>query len=206
MSIACLTLWFVLGSPAFAADRHEGPIPEVSASTDPAAAWAKELVARRSHGIAVLEAYEAAGVFPVSPGEPGFHHQFVDVWGNRCAVAQMILSSGQGDAALAAAATQNDVVLAELTDGPLVEWMLTSGFTREEIAIVQEPGWRGAELSFAPDPGPPRTNTPEEIARVQTHLRAVLPLLRVDTEKSLLKAQRRLGARAQQPPYPSTTM
>ena len=205
MSQALLLLVFALARPAFADEARPGVVAE-AAQPDPSAAWATELQARRARGIEVLAAYEAAGVFPVPNGAPGFQHQFVDAWGHPCAVAQMIIASGHVDLVNATSAAQNDVVLAELTDGPLVAWMLTSGFTREEIAIIQEPGWNGNFASNGDIYDPTPVNTPEEIARVKAHLQAVLPLLRVDTEKALAKAQRRLGARALQPPSPLPTI
>lgn len=187
-----LALLLALAAPAHAAPP--APIAEATAATDATAAWASTLRDRRARGIAALEAYAARGVFPVPANTVGFSHQFVDAAGHRCAVAELVFTSGRADLVRDTQRTQNDVVLATLTDGPLVDWMLTSGFTREEIAIIQEPGWRGQVEVLAPI-----DNDVAEVTRVQAHLAAVLQVLRVDTEKSLVKALDRLGPRAQGP-------
>lgn len=184
----------VLVALAFAR-ASDAAIPEVDAAAAEAPApIVDQLRARRAAGIAFLEAYAAAGQFPVAPSVPGLHHQFIDRYGRRCAVAAMIEHSGHGDLVRTTAATDNDVVLAELTDGPLVEWMLGSGFTREEIAVIQVPGWKPS-APVRPVAAPRPENPASEIKRIREHLRDVLKLLRDDTEISLIKAAERYAAR-----------
>lgn len=122
----------------------------------------------------------------------GLYHQFLDVHGNPCAVASMIIASGHMDLVQATAATHNDVVLSDLHGGPLVDWMLTSGFTREEIAIIQEPGWHGG-MDF--EPIDELILATAEQTRIRAHLAAALTLLETDTEKAIRKAMGRLDLR-----------
>ena len=181
------------------ARASEAAIPEIDAASatveaaEPATPIVDRLRARRAAGIAFLEAYAEAGVFPVAPAVPGLHHQFIDPYGRRCAVAAMIENSGHGDLVRATAAVDNDVVLAELTDGPLVAWMLGSGFTREEIAVIQVPGWKPS-APVRPVAAPKPENPAGEVKRIRQHLRDVLKLLVDDTEISLIKAAERYAA------------
>ena len=56
-----------------------------------------------------------------------------------CAAATIIKMSGQ-DALVNRVAEQNNFVrLADVEQGPLMDWILTSGFTQDEIAAIQEP-------------------------------------------------------------------
>lgn len=56
-----------------------------------------------------------------------------------CAAATMIDKDGQHDLVAATAKSNNFIRLQNITEGPLLDWILTSGFTIEEIDRIQEP-------------------------------------------------------------------
>jgi hypothetical protein len=58
-----------------------------------------------------------------------------------CAVANLIAKQGLDELVNTTAAGDNFVKIAEVTSGPLFDWVLTSGFTQEEIAMIQWPTW-----------------------------------------------------------------
>ena len=86
------------------------------------------------------------------------------------------------------------------TSGPLMEWILTSGFTQEEAAFVQEPDF------FIPRDITPRvehSRLDRERTRLQTHFLTAERRLVRDTRSSLALAYSRLGDRVNtEPPSP----
>jgi hypothetical protein len=62
---------------------------------------------------------------------------FMDANGNRCPMAELIHKSGRDDLVAAVVKENNAVRLADVHDGPLYDWMLSSGLTQPEIAMVQ---------------------------------------------------------------------
>ena len=173
---------------------------EVDAAEDHRAAWEAYLRAERSKRLQDLHAYMRAGRFP-QKDEPGWHHQFLDSNDVPCAVASLIWTSGNERLVRRTARRDNDVVLSELDDGPLVDWVLTSGLTMEEVAVIQVPGFNGGRDRIDIAQVDPQA---QEVARVRRHLANVHRLILVDTESSIAKALDRLGDRLQSPP-PSAT-
>jgi hypothetical protein len=97
---------------------------------------ALELAARRAQMIGWLHDYEVAGVYPTDAfGRP--LSVFVDDKGVRCPMAELIHKSGRDDLVEAVHREANGVRLADVHEGPLYNWMLASGLTQEEIALVQ---------------------------------------------------------------------
>ncbi|MFK7927226.1 MAG: hypothetical protein AB8H79_03510 [Myxococcota bacterium] len=184
------------------------PVFEAAALTqavavDHSASWEAYLRQQRQERVARLRAYRQAGVFPQDPTANGFFHSFLDANGTLCAVADLMWNSGSADLVQHTAATRNDVVLSEVADGPLVDWMLTSGLTREEVAVIQVPSFDGGRAQGVRPIDPPQIAlSPEdaEINRIRTHLQAALMLLQADTESSIAKAMSRLGERVNQAP------
>jgi hypothetical protein len=95
-----------------------------------------ELAARRAHAIQTLHAYREAGIYPTDDGGMPLS-VFRDAKGVRCPMAELIHDSGRDDLVDAVAVTANDVRLADVHTGPLYDWMLHSGLTLDEIAMVQ---------------------------------------------------------------------
>lgn len=97
------------------------------------------LAKARATNLAAFRAYQKKGVFPSNTFTRGKANVWLDAAGNYCAAATIIKMSGQ-DALVAQVAEQNNFIrLADVEQGPLMDWMLTSGFTQDEIALIQEP-------------------------------------------------------------------
>ena len=97
------------------------------------------LVAQRAKNLASFRAYQQAGVFPSNT----FQDRKLNVWrddaGHLCAAATIINLSGQTALVTRVAEQNNFLKLGDVTTGPLMDWILTSGFTQAEIAMIQEP-------------------------------------------------------------------
>jgi hypothetical protein len=97
------------------------------------------LARARATNLAAFRAYQKKGVFPSNTFKPGKLNVWLDADGHFCAAATIIKMSGQ-DALVAKVAEQNNFIrLADVKQGPLMDWILTSGFTQDEIAAIQEP-------------------------------------------------------------------
>jgi hypothetical protein len=193
-----LALALVAATPALA------DIPEaVAGPTDYKGAWEAWLRAERADQVARLHAYADAGAFPRHPESPGYEHVFLDANGTPCAVANLIIQSGRYDLAYDASVTNNGVVVGELTEGPLVDWVLTSGLTIEEVAVIQEPGWEPMVQPAPIDTKELRKQqmlTEREQARIRAHLAAVIAVIEVDTDSAIATAMERLGDRVDSAP------
>ena len=80
----------------------------------------------------------------------------------------------------------NFIRLGEVTSGPVYQWMLRSGLTIEEIALVQLPDSREVigDIDWKPD----------EDRRINDHILMTVNRLTKDTRSSLVIAARRLAA------------
>jgi hypothetical protein len=118
-----------------------------SMSSSPAPATA-ELAARRAQMIAWLRDYGEAGVYPTDAlGRPT--SVFRDAKGVRCPMAELIHRSGRADLVDQVVTTNNKLRLADVEDGALHDWMMASGLTIEEIAMVQGvPEFNYGQLQF----------------------------------------------------------
>lgn len=115
----------------------EAPLPTIS---DAARARLREILgARRDRNIAAFRGYVTRGRYP---------HNFrtedrLNVWrdreGHLCAAATMIDRSGAHKLVARVARTNNFVRLADVSAGPLYDWILTSGLTHAEVIAIQEP-------------------------------------------------------------------
>jgi len=111
------------------------PTPIAATKISPAEATA-ELAGRRAQMIAWLHEYMEAGQYPTDDaGLP--RSVFVDANGIRCPMAELIWRSGHADLVEAVAKEHNEVRLAAVDEGPLLDWMQSSGLTRDEINLVQ---------------------------------------------------------------------
>jgi hypothetical protein len=124
--------------PAGAGVAAEYPMPMPARALDRASIRAK-LAANRAANLVRFRAYQQRGVFPNNT----YTAQKLNVWhdeaGHLCAAATIIKASGQ-DALVARVAEQNNFIrLADVSQGPLMDWILTSGLTQAEIAAIQEP-------------------------------------------------------------------
>lgn len=96
-----------------------------------------ETRARRAAGIAALEAYAAAGVFPRNPGVPHPQEVFIDAEGRPCAMAELLVASGAAAEAEAISARENLARIEDMESPALDPWLAANGFTREEAQRIQ---------------------------------------------------------------------
>jgi hypothetical protein len=188
--LACLVL-VLFATPSFAADI----IPEIGeVRADHRAEWESALRAERATQLDRLHAYAVAQQFPKNLTIPGFGHQLLDADGIPCAVANLMIQSGQYGLVQSTSLVHNDILVAEQSSGPFADWIATSGFTKEEIAEIQAPAMI--------EPVAPRVDRRivAERERVEKHLLAVEVLLRGDTDASIAIALNRLGARVDESP------
>jgi hypothetical protein len=98
-----------------------------------------KLAAARGANLARFRAYQRKGVFPSNT----YADRKLNVWrdeaGHLCAAATIINASCQTDLVARVADQDNFIRLADVTAGPLMDWILTSGLTQAEIAAIQEP-------------------------------------------------------------------
>jgi hypothetical protein len=204
-------LWIALLSVSAAAcARAAAPVAEPTqvAVVHPAPTDAElraALVARRAHHLDVLRAYRDAGVFPINTTVPGDGHFLIDEHGTLCAVANLIAQDGHKDLIVIAARTDNGLLFGDVKSGPIHDWILTSGFTQEEIARIQVPApYVGDQPVVQPDdpiqPAPQPEPSPIELAnaKVSAYLLAIESELRanagIDTALARLQAHPELIA------------
>jgi len=165
-------------------------VVEATPRPDRAALRAMLAERRRAH-LAELRRYVRQGDFPVNGYQEGMLNVFVDESGHLCAVANLMAFDGRIDMVRATAASTNFVVLRDVREGPLHDWILSSGFTQEEIGMIQEPYFFQEQLSSQQEM---RRRLEEEKARIRGVLRAVIHRLEEAERASLDLAVDRLVA------------
>jgi hypothetical protein len=94
---------------------------------------------RRETNLAAFRAYAAAGVYPSNTYDNGALNVWRDRDGHLCAAATIINKSGETELVGRVADQNNFIKLADVKQGPLEDWILTSGFTQDEIVAIQKP-------------------------------------------------------------------
>ncbi|MBS1118159.1 MAG: hypothetical protein H6Q90_387 [Deltaproteobacteria bacterium] len=97
------------------------------------------LVANRAANLSRFRSYQNRGVFPNNTYSASKLNVWHDEAGHLCAAATIIKASGQDDLVVQVAEQNNFIRLADVTHGPLMDWILTSGLTQAEIAAIQAP-------------------------------------------------------------------
>ena len=137
---ACFVSFGLLGGVTAVAEAHAPAImiaPERAAPSK--AAVRKALEKRRAKNLAAFRAYRNAGVYPRNSVRFGPLNVWIDAQGRLCAAATMIDKDGKHDLVVEIGKTDNQIRLMNVTEGPLLDWMMTSGFTIEEIDRIQMP-------------------------------------------------------------------
>jgi hypothetical protein len=100
-----------------------------------------QLAAQRELQLARLHDYAIHPErFPLNTDDPsGPRLYFVDPKGRFCAVANLMVLSGRREDVLRIAATDNQVQVKNLSSGPVLDWIETSGLLREEVEQIQKP-------------------------------------------------------------------
>ncbi|MBS1124774.1 MAG: hypothetical protein H6Q90_7002 [Deltaproteobacteria bacterium] len=115
-----------------------------------------KLIANRATNVASFRAYVKRGVFPSNTYRNGKLNVWIDQAGNKCAAATMISDWGLGDLVTRVAEQSNFIRLKDVRQGPLMNWMLMSGLTQEEIVAIQEPGFMVRQREPEPQMPAPR--------------------------------------------------
>ncbi|MEO8844484.1 MAG: hypothetical protein ABI591_21025 [Kofleriaceae bacterium] len=144
------------------------------------------LAKRREHNQAAFFAYVARGVYPHNTYRTGPLNVWRDANGHLCAAATMISKDGHDELAQQTAQANNNLRLLDVVDGPLLDWMLTSGFTIEEIDRIQLPNMEPPIVS-------PRTLAAED-AKLKKSYTATEALLKKQVKADLDTATARLLA------------
>jgi len=129
------------------------PAPKEKAREAPSHAilhdFREALKASRRTNLERIEEYRRRGAFPeYNPrdptGLPRVAHRlftprpvFIDERGTSCAVAYLMQRSGWVEEAAEIARSNVNVKVEDVDRGPLFEWVLRSGFTHDEVAVIQ---------------------------------------------------------------------
>ncbi len=164
------------------------PAPRINARTR---ARLRAVLARhRSKNIAAFRAYARRGVYPRNYITNDSLNIWIDGDGRMCAAATMIFRSGKKALVRQVARDNNFIRLADVTDGPLLDWILTSGLTHAEVIAIQAPtvgGPRG-NWRMTPEAPAPQDWRVTEAARLRAHYDEVLADLSHDRADSLESA------------------
>lgn len=125
------------------------------------AALREALALRRATNLARLHDYRLAKVYPENTFQPGLQHVWIDASGRRCAVATLIERDGAAALVQRIGETDNFIRTATVTAGPVHDWILGSGFTQEEIVMIQFPSQMPVLLPERPRDTPVAARTRE---------------------------------------------
>ena len=143
------------------------------------------LLEQRRANIARFHAYRIAGVYPSNV----FTGELANIWqdqqGHFCAAATIIRASGEVELVERIAEDNNFFRIVEVSQGPVMDWILTSGLTQAELVMIQKP--------FMPVTARPDIAPAKPIA-IDAKLRAAetrrLAKLYKQIEQTLVKRQR----------------
>jgi hypothetical protein len=97
------------------------------------------LAKARGKNHAAFRVYQKKGTFPSNTYADRKLNVWIDENGHLCAAATIISMSGHRDLVMKVKDQNNFIRLGDVQQGPLMDWMLTSGFTQAELAMIQEP-------------------------------------------------------------------
>ena len=154
------------------------------------------LVKARAQNLARFRAYQKKGVFPSTTYAPGKLNVWIDEDGNLCAAATIINASGRSALVQQVGEQNNFIRLADVKQGALMDWILMSGLTQDEIVAIQEPFVR---VSPEPEPQQPilvdAKLRAQEDARLRATSRAVDKQIVKNAKGSLDRATDKLMKR-----------
>src|SRR5438128_2403343 len=123
------------------------------------------LAAHRAQQIERLHAYAVAGQFPHNTTSPTPVHIFRDADGRYCAVANLVHQDGRDDLVAATVRENNDLAVHDVHGGQMMDWIVESGLTQDELERIQFPSKPLAILDAPPIFAPPKQPSPvDEVA------------------------------------------
>ena len=142
LSVALSSLVTSVAMPAVAMARTEREAAAELRIMPPLvnrAALRTKLLENRRANIARFHAYRVAGVYPSNV----FTNTLANIWrdqqGHYCAAATIIRMSGNTALVEKIAEENNFFRIADVEQGPVMDWILTSGLTKEELVVIQKP-------------------------------------------------------------------
>ena len=181
------SIFFILGCAAVALAGSARSASASDRAPSKSAQLRAELGERRERIIGWLHDYWTRGDFVQNPDPTGGPGNFIlDHRGKPCPLASVIIESGRRDLVEEAARKNNNVKIVDLRDGPVLDWILSSGLTQEECVLIQRPSRSG-------DAAPPIVKR-QEAERLAQQLSRVEETLRQSTQRSLTVAVKRLQA------------
>jgi hypothetical protein len=102
---------------------------------------------QRNKLLDILHNYCVAGKFPQNTQHQNRQPYFIDDFNTYCAVGYLMQQSGAGVMAKEINATQNYNYLADITHPQLMSWVQQSGFSIDELALIQ-PGYGGDHPAY----------------------------------------------------------
>jgi hypothetical protein len=151
------------------------------------------LARMRAANLDAFRAYEKKGVFPSNTYTDGELNVWRDADGHLCAAATMIDGS-QHALVMRTAEQTNFIQLKDVSQGPLMDWILTSGLTKDEVVLIQRPFRPVARPQIAPEQ-PTVVDAHKravETARLRTKYAAIEKQIVANDKKSLDLATDRL--------------
>jgi hypothetical protein len=161
------------------------------ATTDPdsyRAAVRLQLAAHRADQILHLHAYGEAGQFPHNETVAPSLHMFKDAAGRLCAVANLVQTDGRADLVDTTVREHNDLAIADVHGGPMMDWILTSGLTQEELVRIQLPApmYTAKPRPRVAPPSPATWNMAENEPMSEVRMNAAVARHVVEVERELL--------------------
>jgi hypothetical protein len=141
------------------------------------------LIANRRANLARFRAYYRAGKYPSNVYADGLTNVWRDENGRLCAAATIMKASGHGALVESIAEQNNFIKLADVTQGPVLDWILTSGFTQAELVAIQKPFQRVGTIEY------------QEQEDMLQPVAVIDPELRTDETVRLTKLYRRIDTR-----------
>jgi len=136
------------------------------------------LLQNRAANLARFRTYMRTGSFPSNVYTSSAANVWRDADGKYCAAATIIRLSGHTALVEQIAEDDNFIRLGDVTSGPVMDWILTSGLTQAEIALIQRP--------FRPVTNRPQLEEPITVA--------VNPSLRAKETARLAKLYKQIDA------------
>ncbi len=96
-----------------------------------------EALAARERALATLEAYARRGIFPRNPLGDRMVPTFVDAGGRECAVAHLMLATGDDELVESMRRSKNLEHVAAMVGPALGTWSEAAGLSLEEVAFIQ---------------------------------------------------------------------
>jgi hypothetical protein len=121
------------------------------------------LAEARAQNVASFHAYIRNGRYPNNVYTRRAANVWRDQQGNFCAAATIMVMSGNEKLATQIAEDNNFMRLADIKQGPIMDWILLTGFTQEELVMIQKP--------FNPVTQRPQLE-PEQMVTIDAKLRA----------------------------------